>query len=196
MKKLLILLVAAFVILTLSAFAGNTGEKAFGDIYYKVLPTGQNPVYPPNGTDWTKVSGAVNITVNDGNNLFIAVENGYVAESAAEISLTLNGSNLFEFDMDAVWADPPEVIVSQRGAYYIDEVAGRAIYFYRFVPQPDWHYFKLANAAKGSINVTSIEAVPNCYVPSLTTYGIAALVLILIASSIFVIYRRRKMVTA
>ena len=194
MKKLMIFFIAIFFIMSMSAYAGNNGAKAFGDIYYIVLDAGQDPAYPPVDPPWTKVTGAVNIQVNDGQNLFIAVENSLVQQNATDLTLKLTGNGLMEFGMDDVWADPPTTVVSMRGAAYLSNTF--ASYPYRFVPQPDWHYFKLANAAKGTVNVTQIEAAPHCYVPSLTTYGIAALALLLIASSVFVIYRRRKAVTA
>jgi subtilase family serine protease len=63
-----------------------------------------------------------------------------------------------------------------------------------YVPQPQWEVIQFTGA--GTVHIDGISVISNCRVPSLTTYGIAALVLILIASSIFVIYRRRKTVTA
>ena len=195
MKKLLIFLVAAFVIFSMSVFAGDNGEKAFGDVFYKVLPTGQTPVYPPNATDWTLVpaNGNVNFQVAVGQDLFVAIQNAYVATNATDLTLEIAGAALLQLSLNDVWADPAAVI-SPRGNPFLANNLLR--YPYRFIPQPDWHYFQLVNGGAAAANVTNIKAVPNCYVPSLTTYGIAALVLILIASSIFVVYRRRKAVTA
>gem|GEM_PF-3806919 len=196
MKKLLILLVAAFIVMSMTSFAGDTGEKAFGDVYYKVLPTGQNPVYPPNGTNWNLVpgTGIVNFSVAVGQDLYIAVENSLVSTNATDLTLKLFGTALIQMPFESVWADPVTTVVAPRGAPYESDTYKS--YPYRFVPQPDWHYFKFYGFSTGPANITKIQAVPNCYVPSLTTYGIAALVLILIASSIFVIYRRRRTVTA
>ena len=195
MKKIVciaILLFAAIMILSMPVLAGNMGTKAFGDIYYKVVTIATDPGTPPSG--WTLATGTYNISIPDGQKLCIAVENMLVSENATDLRLDLTGTSLMELALGSYYGLP-----AGGTATLVGDPLRTAIllkYHFRFVPQPDWHVVIFNNAAKGAATVTKITASPRCYVPSLTEWGLGVLVLVLLASTAFVIYRRRKAVVA
>ncbi|MEW5923880.1 MAG: hypothetical protein AB1746_07830 [Candidatus Zixiibacteriota bacterium] len=183
-------------ILLLIAFAGISAQaqdKEIGDIYIATTDPGNAPL---TGAPWVPYTGST-INVNSGSSIWIGVENLYVLEARKNLKVTLTGSALVDLDFDATIGYDASgvstgITATLLGAPYIE--ASLAVYNFTYVPQPEWETIKFTSS--GSVSISGIVVVSSCRVPSLTQWGIIALVLILIASSIFVVYRRRKAVTA
>jgi len=195
MKKLMIFFIAIFFIMSMSAYAGGRGVQAFGDVYYMVIDSNSvGTIGTPATNPGAWIAGDnPNVNINPGEALCIAVQNGSVPTQATDMILELTGTDLDDLELRQFYGDPLGV-ASLMGAPNIGN--NFCMYPLRFVPQPEWHIIILINIDGVVVVVEVIIAKPHCYVPSLTTYGIAALALLLIASSVFVIYRRRKAVTA
>ena len=69
---------------------------------------------------------------------------------------------------------------------------------YKIRPQPDWEWVMIKNSSSTqSITISEVVWDSNCeYVPSLTAWGILALVLLIAGTALWVMRRRRTMVTA
>lgn len=187
-----VFIITGLIILTCGFAFGQ--DKFVDDVYIATSDPGNNPL---TGGVWLPYAGQV-INVNNGQNLWIGVENLYDAGRTKTLRVTLTGTNVNGHAYTATGFDASgnsgDITATVIGQIAFD--ANTVQVTFTFSPQPQWEVIRLTAAS--NISIEEIDATSYCRapVPSLTQWGIMALVLILIGSSVFVIYRRRKAVAA
>jgi hypothetical protein len=140
------------------------------------------------------------ITINAGTSIWVGVKNS-AAQKVKYLRMRLTGTNINAVTIGATTNDVYGVVygapnVKTAGSnlppFYQEATAFQADYV--FNPQPDHEVFKIT-ATGSTVTITNFFVDTHCTVPSLTQYGLAILVLMLIATAV-VIYRRHRRVMA
>ncbi|UCD95562.1 MAG: hypothetical protein JSU69_05795 [Candidatus Zixiibacteriota bacterium] len=193
-RLFLVSIIAAFILI--AATVAAQAPKDVGDIYTATTDPGNTNVTA--GAPWTAYPGGT-IEVPPGTQIWIGVENREVPEAKKRLTLTLTGWDLDELTYVGVTGYDAQgnsgtIAATQSGGGAITHE--RAVYQFLFVPQPEWEVIEFSATEDGTVSIDDIVVVSSCNVPSLTHWGLLVLVLLVLASAVYVIYRRRKTVTA
>ena len=192
----------AFIALAVGAQGKAPGEKLVWDTYYSLT----NPFSTPLGEgDWI---GPVPVglplgPLNNCTYIWIGTKNLQVDEQWKEWWLTIHGINIFDLGAEYVIAYDS----TGSAAPYTYSAIGKSPltpngvrFNVKIRPQPEWEVMKLHVDGDGPVTIESIVGHSSCHrgeiIPSLTPYGIIVLVLLLIASTVWVLRRRRAGVPA
>jgi len=177
----------------------GVGEKMPREVYYALTnpgntPLGEGPWHGPAPADFP-----VPLVFCD--TIWIGCPNTEVLEQWKEWWIDLRGNNVFK--LDAVYAEGHHPDGSTAGFSYSepigkDAVPGGVIFHVKINPQPEWEVMALHATDALTINTAKAQTV--CHrdetIPSLTTYGIIVLVLLLLVSTVWVIRKKRAGVPA
>ena len=186
----------------------GAGEKMPKDVYFtmnqnpgNIPPADADTLGAPANPPWTRASDTLPIPLEFCDTLWIGCMNTEVLEQWKEWWIDLRGSNVFK--LHAVYAEGHHPDGSTTGFSYSepigkDAVPGGVIFHVKIIPQPEWEVMALHARATLTINTATAQTV--CHrdemIPSLTPYGIIVLVLLLLASTVWVIRKKRAAVPA
>ncbi|MBI5867162.1 MAG: hypothetical protein HZB43_02535 [candidate division Zixibacteria bacterium] len=205
MKKALLLTLAMLVLVVpCTAFAGSQEVEGIGDKYYRIQSTTPGPDtlnFKPtwNGSAWVWNTGVLTAGVPPastplpaGNYLVLAMENFRIAANMkfVTVKITYTGTSTLQFQLANYG--------SKNGLASFGEISSETAsgspyqLIYKIRPQPDWEWLIIRNTGGSAITMTEVSFGSNCeYVPSLTTWGLLALVLLLAGTAFFMVKRRR-----
>jgi hypothetical protein len=171
------------------------------DVYYSTVDPGNTAL---GLAPWTLVPGVPNIAVSNNQTIWFGVENQDIPELYKRAWLTIGGAGVgagFFFSGDSVEAYHPggsstgiEIITPRKK----QADANTATFNVHINPQPEWEVFELRNTSGTPKTITSVDGCSNCDVrpaPSLSLIGLTVLIALLLASTIYILSRRRKGVT-
>ena len=195
-------LAVAFVASVVGAQGKLPGEKTVWDTYFSLTdpgntPLGQDPWEGPTPT------GLPLGPLNNCTYIWIGTQNLQVDEQWKEWWLDIHGVNIF--DLGAVEVIAYDSSGSSVGYTYstIGKTAltpGGVRFNVKIRPQPEWEVMKLHVDGTGPVTIESIVGHSKCHrgeiIPSLTTYGIIVLVLLLLVSTVWVIRKKKAGVPA
>jgi hypothetical protein len=199
------------------ALAGGQEAEMYKDKYYRLVTTPDSASYNPTrvGSAWTwpvTYTGPfpigadlpLNGTVISSNRyLLLALENLYVSPSfVKELTVTINYTG----------AGPLLLQKASSGinggtsvGTKLSETNSGGVYklIYKIVPQPDWEWVLIKNTGVTSVTLTSVTINSSCReilvaerVPTLTHYGIGALILVLMGVALWLFRKKRLGVAA
>jgi len=192
-KYILSMLILLLVFAAGSAFSQ---DKEIGDVYIATTDPGNAPV--TGGAPWVAFAPPINVAA--GATVWIGIENLYWEPNKKKLTVTLTGNDLRDLEyVNTIGYDDAgnsaNIIAAPLGVPLIQQ--NLAVYQFQYIPQPQWEVIEFtATGDKAAVDIEGISVISSCRVPSLTQWGLMALVILLIGSSVFVIYRRRKTVTA
>ena len=210
--KLLLVLPAFVVLLSSISWADTKGVDSTyipWDRYIAYSNPGTDTLGPPTWqTMWVSDSSTgvlpQPINIVGGNTIWLGIYNGYRPKNVKILTVKLEGTGLTNLDLAgqdtlSIYGviRTPRTRIPGLCHETIPHSATQYIMRFEFDPQPDWEVFKFT--AKGAVTITRIYVVFDCNprgVPALTEYGLAVLVLLIIAATAFVVYRRRHRVIA
>lgn len=204
---LVVTLALALIIPFTGALAKDVGEKAVRATYYSTTDPGTTSLgeapwegpLPPTGNT---------IMVAAGDSIWFGCDNFQVDSLWKEWWLRLKGVNVFSLGVgiDSVLAYDSE---GSSAAYSYSKVGksfvpdGGVTFNVKIKPQPEWEVIVLRNDGSDPVTITDVLGETKCHrdpedtpIPSLTTYGIIVLVLLLLASTVWVIRKKRAHVPA
>jgi len=174
-------------------------------VYYATTDPGSNPLdqAPWNGP--LPLAGN-NIVVNPNQTIWFGLENQAVDTNKTKVWLYLDGNIVFNGlnDIDTLKGYGPDT--PYHGSKLSKSPYGnQGVVFSGLIrPQPDWEVIVLKNKTSNAATITDVRQCFQCEptipdvtnIPSLTTYGIIILVLLLLASTVWVIRKKRAHVPA
>lgn len=176
----------------------GVGEKMPREVYYALTnpentPLGEDPWHGP-------VPADISISLLFCDTIWIGCPNTEVLEQWKEWWIDLRGSNVFK--LHAVYAEGHHPDGNTAGFSYSDlgkdAVPLGVVFHVKIDPQPEWEVMALHATDTMTINKVTAQTV--CHrdetIPSLTTYGIIVLVLLLLVSTVWVIRKKRAAVPA
>jgi|GEM_PF-2246994 len=178
----------------------GVGEKMPREVYYALTNPGDAPLTDTDAWDGPAPDG-LPIHLEFCDTIWIGCPNTEVPEQWKEWWIDLRGSNVFK--LHAVYAEGHHPDGSTTGFSYSepigkDAVPGGVIFHVKIIPQPEWEVMALHATDTLTINTATAQTV--CHrdetIPSLTTYGIIVLVLLLLISTVWVIRKKRAAVPA
>jgi hypothetical protein len=208
MKKMLILLAIALLSLPSATLAGSD-YLDIGVDYYQVPGTCPgatnlandpqnvpNPLVDPWPSPWLEWPPASSIQVPNGSCVLIGKENGdFDLLKRMRLVVTYTGGTLGL--QEVVWGNRPSYRVTPglpAPATLTRSNAGGVLTIEFYINQPDWEYVRLI-ATGAQVTITDVHFETECtLVPSLTQWGIFALVALMLAAGAIVIVRRRRAV--
>ena len=176
----------------------GVGEKILREVYYTLTNPGNAALTE---SPWEGPGITIPIALDSCDTIWIGCPNTEVLEQWKEWWIDLRGSNVFK--LHAVYAEGHHPDGSTTGFSYSepigkDAVPGGVIFHVKIIPQPEWEV--MAIHAMDTLTIISGTAQTVCHrdeiIPSLTTYGIIVLVLLLLASTVWVLRRKRAGVPA
>ena len=197
--KLLLVLSAFAVVLTSTAWADTKDiDKIDWNRYITVGTTDPGVTTLTNAGTWKSLGTSdatisPEETINTGTSKWLGIENAYDPNLFKYLTIRLTGTNLLQLQL----TDQYGVI---SGSKSLGELLTTTTHTatliemrFKFSPQPAWEVLKFTST--GNVTITNLYLDSRCPVPTLTQYGLAVLVLLLIATA-FVVYRRRHRVIA
>jgi len=189
MKKLLITTAALLLVLPMIVTAQ---DKDFQDTVFTATtdpggaPLNENPPWtggPYDGDD------PINLGVANGATVWIGIGNYHILLNMKNFHVVIQGgAGLTVNDVIGYTAG---------GAYGSDwytavDSAGHKVVTGQIFPQPGWEVIVLSNPGGGAKTITTIQANTWCDpIPSMTTYGLGVLALLLIGSTVWILRRRK-----
>jgi len=208
MKKTIMLTVMLMVLIgPCIALAGDMGVDAYKDKFFKIVTGTPDTVsYKPtwNGTAWVWNTATVytsglppaNTVIPVNGYLVLAMENIRVQSNVKYLNVRIAFTGTATLHTDTVGNGYPGG--SGTGLRLIETSAG-GVYelLYSIRPQPDWEWVLIKNTGAQPATVSAVVWDSRCRsVPSLTTWGLLALVLIMAGTAIWVVRRKRTAVLA
>jgi hypothetical protein len=199
---LVAILATAFIASVVGAQGKAPGEKAVWPTYYSLTdpgntPLGQDPWVGPVPVGLPLGPLATSTTI------WIGTENLQVDEQWKEWWLDIHGTSVF--GLEAINVVGYDSLGSSTGYTYSSTgksalTPGGVRFNVKIKPQPHWEVMELHVAEPAPVTIESIVGQSMCHrdeiIPSLTTYGIIVLVLLLIASTVWVLRRKKAGVPA
>jgi len=138
-------------------------------------------------------------TIDAADSLWFGTQNTYVPVNRKKYWLELKGAAAS--DLTAVEARgyiDASTQVDFTSAITKETITGGVKFHVVFRPQPEWEVILVKNNTGSSIEITGAVGTSDCVkvVPSLTTYGIIVLVLLLLVSTVWVIRKKKAGVPA
>jgi hypothetical protein len=190
--RISIMLIAA---LTLFSLATIAQDKGYMPTYYSVNsdPGNTELDLPP----WEEyLGGPVNVPL--GQSIWIGVANVYDPDRYKDLLLMIQTTDSLNYD-EVIGYDTlgnSEGIEATLVETYAE--GDMHYYFFKFVPQPGWEVIKFTNTVSDPeaviVNITA-SSICRRAVPSLTSWGLIILVLMILAAG-YMVYRRRANATA
>lgn len=197
-------LAVAFVASVVGAQGKAPGEKIVWDTWYSLTDPGNTPL---GEGDWVgptptglPIGPFPNCTY-----IWIGTQNLQVDTTWKEWWLDIDGGKVFDLGAVEVIAydntgSSAPYTYSAIGKSPLTPGGGGVRFNVKIWPQPEWEVMKLHVDGEGPVIIESIVGHSKCHrdeiIPSLTTYGIIVLVLLLLASTIWVIRKKRAHVPA
>lgn len=184
MKKLLII-AAMLLVLPMAVMADPIDRDAY-------LRNDDPGVIPPGGSGWSgpyapgPLLPDTGWAVAEGGDIYIGILNEFVWANMKTITIVIEAATL-DLSLDTVYADGAPASYNDSGS-----VGGASdTLIIEIFPQPDWEVIMLHNSG-GAGMITSITIVSDCeLIPSMTYYGLGILALLLIASTVWILRRKR-----
>lgn len=192
MRKVIFIL---FISALASAFTAQIGVA--GEQYVSEWPTFWDDQYLDTASTCvdTTILQTFPATVDPGSSIWVYASNLYLSESSVKYAdFELYGTGLYNslsYNEGKGFHDTISVTTTYRSSTQLQSPDGIRIRI-DFAPQPDCEMIKITNNGTSTITIDSAKVVTHCRVPSLTSWGLAVLLLLLILSGAYVIYHKRK----
>ncbi len=205
MKKAIMLTLAILVfVMPCTIFAGSQEAQGIGDKYYRIqstTPGADTLDFKPtwNGSAWVWNTGvltagvpAASTSLPAGSYLVLAMENFRIADNMkfVTVKITYTGTSTLQFQLAN---NGSKSGVASFGEISSETAPGSPYQLiYKIRPQPDWEWLIIKNTGGNAITMSEVSFGSNCeHVPSLTTWGLLALVIMLAGTAFFMFKRRR-----
>ncbi len=190
----MMLAVAAMFVVPMSAWAEKNGRLDDFQTYYSTTDPGN--AKPP-ASPWVAINPNQSPgSIGAGSSMWFADTNVYVPGNEKVYTLKLFGTGSSPF---TALKDTNATGYLPGGFAYAALTTGRdvsgtpAVFTAHFRPQPAWEKIQIKNTGGSSVAIDSVSGTSDCHpVPSLTTYGLIALLLLLIGSAVWVMRHRRR----
>jgi hypothetical protein len=197
--RLFILLIA--VVLLCLPLTGYSQDKDVWPSYYSVNTNPANHK-PSAGSPWWTSTSTINpespliLALNDV--LWIGVTNWMDTNNVKSAHVYITATKELKFDTLIAYKKDSTSPPSYFSYGTVESTVVGGVYKYSCVidPQPAWEVWKFTNTQGNPDSILYITGGSYCtFAPALTSYGLAILILMLIAAAYFV-YRRRRAVAA
>jgi hypothetical protein len=191
--RISIMLIAALMLFSLAAVAQ---DKGYMPVYYSNTtdPGNTELGLPP----WEEYIEFTPVVVANGQSIWIGVDNLYDPERIKDLRLMVQTSGVLDY-VDVIGYDAAGVSDGITATFDTSYTVNDSMHYYEFTfePQPEWEVIELINNSGVPVTISNITASSICRraVPSLTSWGLIILVLMILAAG-YMVYRRRAGATA
>jgi len=186
MKLYKLLLVAALILFVVPTYVFADSKDIFPIYTSTTDPLDTEVPAAP----WIEYTGGT-INVESGNPLWIGVDNLYVSYQIKRLELTLTGNSLGDLTIDDLKGYISGGDTTKAWLVNVYPSGNTVKYIFGFDPQPDWEVILFVNGGAGQVQISDMVMYSTCRrVPSLTQWGVIALVIMLMAATYYV-YRRK-----
>ena len=207
-KMFRFVLVAALAAVLISPVASATETKLEGEksIYATRFARLDPGLVKPDTTPPGNWMDSTSFVIAKDDSVWMGTWNSYRDNNFKQYTLFINGTGDL-FNLREIWtkgylpdpAGPEDTVKHTPTARTVGD--GVVAFHSQFRPQPEWEVILIKNTSDGPITVTSYYAESTCRtfpleIPSLTTYGIIVLVLLLLVSTVWVIRKKKAGVPA
>lgn len=189
-RFILVAALAAMLIAPVVSAEKVAGEKRNVDVYY-TQDVADLTTKPGTGGGW---EAGFPSSIADNDSVWFGSPNIYIPEWRKKYFLKLYGDSTHNLEAPDAKGYKTTDSLSDRSNITKSTIAGGVKFYVLFTPQPEWEVVLVKNASGQQVAIDSVKASSTCYptpVPSLTTYGIIVLVLLLLASTVWVIRKKR-----
>ena len=214
-KTLLVLMLIGLLMIPLAATAD---KLEYGHNYYRVAPPGLpaawsptwNPALPPPPGQWVwpLLPGGVyndglppvGTVVGAGQSLLLGRENLAIAGQKKTVTIGISytpGSGVGPLVLNQ--ANSGFIAGGAAAGAIVREtnVAGVYTLVYLLQPQPDWEWFLIQNTGTSPVTMNAVAISDYCnQIPSLTGWGVGALVILLVGTAVWLVRRRKPVLSA
>jgi hypothetical protein len=140
------------------------------------------------------------ITIDNNGRLWIGADNVHIWERYKVCSLKVWGSDVLKLELENALGHIDSTNTWIQGIGLVKDTLqpDTVLFLVTFTVQPDHEVFRV-KAIADNVTITGGRALSSCWLrpkmPSLTIYGIVILAILILASAIYIISRRRKGVT-
>nr|MBN2277501.1 hypothetical protein [candidate division Zixibacteria bacterium] len=183
--KFIVMAVVLLLALPVLSLADSKDEFT---MYYSPTNPGDTELTDPL---WTEYTGQL-ITVDADDSIWIGVDNIHIVNQIKRLELTLTGTNLADLTQEKVMGYLTGGDTTRAWLVTSVAIGANSIkYVFGFDPQPDWEVIKFVNEGTGEVQISEMVMYSTCrQVPTLTQWGIAVLVVMLILAT-YIVYRRK-----